>query len=53
MAPRMWVAVDDYDGSAHLFFSKESAERGKGFLEKLHSIPGVETEFVRVLEAEV
>lgn len=53
MAPKIWVVVDDYDGSVHLFFSKESAERGKDFLEKLHGVPGVEGEFVRVLEAEV
>ena len=45
--------VDDYDGSVHLFVSKESAEKKKDFLEKLHGVPGVESEFVRVLETEV
>lgn len=53
VAPRVWAVVDDYDGSVHLFFSKESAEKEKDFLEKLHGVPGLESEFVRVVEVKV
>ena len=53
VAPKMWAVVDDHDGSVRMFVSKESAEKMKDFLEELYSLLGVESAFVRVLEAKV